>query len=147
MKSTALAALALRLIIGGILFYAGFVKAVAPAAEFAAVIEAYRLLPASFATPLAKGFPWLEMWLGTFLIFGYSTRVMAKLSAMLFAIFLVVLGSALLRHIDLASCGCFGPETLSPRQTILLDAGLLVLSLTLARLSRKNQPYSIDSLL
>ena len=41
-----------RLAVGGVLFYAGFIKALNPA-EFAAALEAYHLLPARLLTPLA----------------------------------------------------------------------------------------------
>src|SRR5262245_16214936 len=44
--------LIVRVLAGGALVYAGFLKAAAPAAEFAGAIEAYKVVPAAWATPL-----------------------------------------------------------------------------------------------
>ncbi|MFA5976051.1 MAG: MauE/DoxX family redox-associated membrane protein [Elusimicrobiota bacterium] len=140
-------ALLLRLLIGGVLCYAGFEKAIASSAEFAAVIQAYRLLPNALAIPLASSLPWLEMWIGTFLIFGYFTRRTAGLAAGLFAVLITAVGSTLLRHIDLASCGCFGSDRLSPRWTILLDFSLLAGSIVLIWLTRRTDRFAVDSFL
>jgi uncharacterized membrane protein YphA (DoxX/SURF4 family) len=137
-------ALIMRLVVGGILLYAGFLKAMAPTAEFVAAIDAYHLLPYKLIPPLAFGLPWIEMWVGIFLISGYAMRLSATLAAALFTVFFGVLGSAIARGIDLSSCGCFGSETLSPRQTIGLDAVLLMFSIGLALLSARPRPYSLD---
>jgi uncharacterized membrane protein YphA (DoxX/SURF4 family) len=134
-----------RLIVGGILLYAGFMKAMAPLAEFVAAIDAYHLLPYKVITPLAFGLPWIEMWVGIFLIAGYAMRLSASLATMLFTMFFGVLGSAIARGIDLSSCGCFGSETMSPRQTIGMDAILLAFSIGLIRLSAQPRPYSLDN--
>ena len=137
--------LSLRLLIGGVLAYAGFMKAVAPAAEFAAVIQTYHLIPPVWAMPMANALPWIEMWVGTFLIFGYATPLSAAGAAALFAGFFAALSSVILRRLDLASCGCFGPESLSPKHSLVIDGVLLLLTLLLIPLSRKVRFYSLDS--
>ena len=97
-----------RLAIGGVLLYAGFMKAVGPSAEFAAALETYKLFPSSFLSPLAIGVPYVEMWAGLFLLTGLYTRQAALIAAILFISFLTFISSTFLRGIDLASCGCFG---------------------------------------
>lgn len=137
-------AIVARLAVGGVLFYAGFVKAVAPLAEFAAAIQAYHVFPSSFSTPIAFAVPWLEMAIGTYLLFGFETRRTAIVSTVLFTAFLILLASAIARGIDLSSCGCFGADALNPRQTIWMDAILLVLSASLVILAKQDRPFSLD---
>jgi hypothetical protein len=132
-----------RIAVGGVLFYAGFMKAIAPAAEFAAVIDTYRLLPVEFLMPVAVALPWIEMWIGTFLIAGFETRYSAVASATLFGGFLLFLGSAILRKIDLTSCGCFGTNLLSPKETLGMDVVLLLLSIALAS-TAASRAWSFD---
>src|SRR5690348_1460828 len=113
-------ALISRLIVGGILLYAGFMKAVGPSAEFAAMIVAYKIIPASLATPLAVALPYIEMWTGLFIFCGFYVRYAASVAMVLFGIFILALASTLVRGIDLASCGCFGADTLSPHYTVIM---------------------------
>ena len=72
-----------RLAIGGVLLYSGFMKAVAPAAEFAAALEAYKLFPAALLKPLSIGVPYTEMWIGLFVLTGYFLRKSALAAAAL----------------------------------------------------------------
>jgi uncharacterized membrane protein YphA (DoxX/SURF4 family) len=136
-----------RLAVGGILIYAGFMKAVGPSAEFAAIIAAYKILPAAIIIPLSIALPYIEMWVGLFLLFGLYSRQVSLAAAVLFTIFFIALLSTLLRGIDLASCGCFGPEAISPRYTILMDGILLVLSIVFFRQAKFPPPYSLDGVL
>jgi putative oxidoreductase len=136
-----------RLIVGGILLYAGFLKAIGPTAEFAAAIEAYRLVPSAWLNPLSMGLPYLEIWTGLFLILGFYTRWGAWAASLLFVSFIGALGSALLRGIDLASCGCFGPEVFPPKITLVMDVALLGLSVLTARWARLPPFCSLDRLI
>jgi putative oxidoreductase len=136
-----------RLMVGGVLVYAGFMKAVGPAAEFAAVMAAYKILPAMLITPLSVALPYVEMWIGLFILAGLYTRQASVAAAVLFSIFFIALASALLRRIDLASCGCFGPDTLSPRYTIILDIVLGTFSLVIYSHSAVPPPLSLDKAL
>ena len=123
----------LRILIGLIFVYAGFGKASAPAEEFAAVIEAYYLLPPDWTLPFAQVLPWLELIFGVYLIAGYWTRLSAAAVAAMLAMFVIALGSALFRHIPLENCGCFGPGLhLDPKIGVFSDAVLLGCSLWLA---------------
>jgi uncharacterized membrane protein YphA (DoxX/SURF4 family) len=133
-----------RLAVGGVLVYAGFLKAVAPSAEFAAAIDAYHLIPYHAASFLAVALPWIELLTGTYLIFGFMLRASAIVSSALFGVFLIALGSTLARGMDLASCGCFGAETLRPKQTIGVDIVLFILSIVIATASRKARPGTAD---
>src|SRR5579859_1565224 len=78
---------AFRVAIGFVFVYAGFAKAAAPAEEFAAVIEAYYLLPQDWVLPFAQVLPWLEMIFGVYLIAGYRTRLSAAAIAAMLGMF------------------------------------------------------------
>lgn len=130
-RITSYAALLSRLLLGVTFVYSGFLKAVHPAEEFAAVVESYRILPVHLLMPFAKTFPWMELILGTYVVVGYYTRLSALGLAGLSAIFLAALSSARFHGIDLGTCGCFGGAgfSLTPVQAMGLDAGLLALAI------------------
>jgi len=133
-----------RLVVGTVLMYAGFMKAVGPSAEFAAFLEAYKLFPPWLLSPLAIAVPYVEMWVGLFVLTGFYTRQALLAAAALFTVFLLALGSTLVRGIDLASCGCFGADALSPRYTMILDTVLLALSLVSSKQAKLPSPLSLD---
>lgn len=140
-------ALAGRLIAGVALAFSGYMKLMAPAEEFALVVEGYRLLPVSAALWAARVIPWAELFAGAALLTGYFTRFAAGGAAGLFSLFLAALGSALARGITLSDCGCFGqagPHFTQP-QAIALDAALLGCAL-LAFLDRRPR-LSLDAFL
>ncbi len=135
-----------RVVIGAVLIYAGFSKAVAPSAEFAASLANYKILPTPLLGTIAQLWPWIELFTGTYLIAGFYTRLFAGVAAGSFGIFLIVLGSAMARGLDLGSCGCFGAGIqLSPQKTALIDAILLILSLLLAYLAKGPSLFSVDA--
>jgi uncharacterized membrane protein YphA (DoxX/SURF4 family) len=133
-----------RIIVGGVLVYAGFMKAIGPSAEFAAIIAAYKILPAALVTPLSMALPYIEMWIGLFVLAGFYTRQAAIAAVVLIGAFSIALVSALVRGIDLASCGCFGADALSPRYTIVMDAVLFTLSVVIYRQAVVPPPFSLD---
>jgi uncharacterized membrane protein YphA (DoxX/SURF4 family) len=95
-----------RLLLGGVLLYAGFSK-LNDGWRFAEAIANYRLLPAQANQILALTLPWLEVALGLLLILGLWLRAAAGLSALLFFAFAAAVAAALARNLDI-SCGCFG---------------------------------------
>ena len=97
-----------RLIVGGIFIYAGYLKAVSPAEEFAYAIEGYKIVPAWLALWTALSLPWLELYLGLMLATGLFTRFCAASLGLLTLGFEALLAQAWLRHLPVLSCGCFG---------------------------------------
>ncbi len=93
---------------GAVLFYAGYIKLMSPAEEFAFSIEAYKVISGQAALIAASFFPWLEIYLGAFLILGIF-RKQSILAAMgIFAFFELLLAQAALRGLEIKDCGCFG---------------------------------------
>ena len=124
--------LAIRLILGGIFLYAGFVKIQAPLA-FADSIASFRLLPDSIINLFALGLPPIEIIVGAMLLIGWRIRLASFAVLILSFMFALALGQALLRGLDV-DCGCFGSGKPSlekslfslARDLLLIGAGALV---------------------
>ncbi|HOI41504.1 MAG TPA: MauE/DoxX family redox-associated membrane protein [Elusimicrobiales bacterium] len=137
------AALAGRAALCLVLAWAGFLKAAAPAEEFAYAIETYRLFPSWMATLASLTVPWAEIYLGLLLFLGLFTRLSAALTGALLLFFQLLLGQAMLRGLPITSCGCFGTARSNP---IGVELGLNFLLMALAFLawSRGRDLLSLD---
>ena len=128
------AVVASRCLVGLVLAYAGWSKLTHPLAEFIGAIDAYRILPTSSAIELAGILPWIELYTGVLLFFGYWTKVAAQVASFLFSAFLALLIVSFVRGIHPASCGCFGAAIhLTPTQAMGGDLVLLMLSLLIVK--------------
>lgn len=125
-----------RLVVGAVLLLAGGLKATEPS-QSAMAAGAYDLLPAWAALGVGMLLPGVEISVGAALCAGFLVRSAAALSAALFAVFLVAIGTARFRGLDIA-CGCFGPlsPALRSNWTALLDAVLLAGSVAVWRGAR-----------
>jgi len=129
--------LAARLILGGVLFLAGFLKIDEPDKSQMAV-RAYEMLPISIANLLGLILPPIEIVIGALLILGALTRVMAALGGFTMVIFIIAIAQAWARGLNI-DCGCFGgggavePGQTKYLQEILRDAGLVFLAAYLIR--------------
>ena len=124
-----------RLVLAGVLLASGVIKASDPTQTTVAV-KAYQLLPDSVAVVVASILPWLEIATGLVLLLGLATRIGAILSGLLMVAFIIGVGSAAARGLNI-DCGCFGGggEVTAGQTTytleILRDIGLLALSVYL----------------
>jgi uncharacterized membrane protein YphA (DoxX/SURF4 family) len=133
-------ATAARLLLGGVFLVAGALKIPDPAAAVRAV-RAYRLLPEALVGPVAFGLPVVEVAVGLALLLGVFVRTAALASAVLLVVYLVGVGSAWARGLQI-DCGCFGgggqvaaADTAYPAE-VLRDSALLLVALALARWPR-----------
>ena len=126
-----------RLILGGVLFLAGFLKVDEPDKSQMAV-RAYEMLPISIANLLGLVLPFVEVAIGALLILGSLTRFMAALGGFTMVIFIIAIAQAWARGLNI-DCGCFGGGgTVAPGETkylqeILRDLGLVFLAIYLIR--------------
>ena len=126
-----------RLILGGVLFLAGYLKVDEPDKSQMAV-RAYEMLPISVANLLGLVLPFVEVAIGALLILGSLTRLMAALGGFTMVIFIIAIAQAWARGLNI-DCGCFGGGgTVAPGETkylqeILRDIGLVFLALYLIR--------------
>jgi uncharacterized membrane protein YphA (DoxX/SURF4 family) len=121
-----------RLILGGVLFIAGYLKVGSPDKSQMAV-RAYELLPISVANLFGLVLPFFEVAIGALLILGSLTRVMAALGGFTMVIFIIAISQAWARGLNI-DCGCFGgggavePGQTKYLQEILRDLGLAFLA-------------------
>ena len=130
--------LIIRLVLGGVFLYAGFVKIADPTA-FAGDIAVYRVLP-YFGNYLAAAIlPWLEALCGLLLIVGFRTRGAAAVILVLTSIFMAALVSTIVRGLDI-DCGCFrqGGEKTSAWTALGRDALLLAAAFMVLRKGRRH---------
>lgn len=129
--------LAARLLLGGVLFAAGYLKIGTPDKSQMAV-RAYEMLPISVANMLGLILPFVEIVIGALLILGSLTRFMAALGGFTMFIFIIAISQAWARGLNI-DCGCFGgggavaPGETKYLQEILRDAGLVFLAAYLIR--------------
>ncbi len=122
-----------RLVVAAVLIVAGWLKMGAPAISIKAV-EAYEILPQGVAEIVGYVLPILEIVIGALLVVGLLTRVAAAGAGLLMLVFIIGIGSAWARGLNI-DCGCFGGggalapgETASYLPEILRDLGLLALA-------------------
>ncbi|MBK8574326.1 MAG: hypothetical protein IPN90_01150 [Elusimicrobia bacterium] len=126
-----MAAPVFRIVPGAVLAVSGYLKAVRPAAEFAATLDSYWVFPSFLVFPIAKIVPWVELLVGLSLVVGFMTRASALVAACLYAAFVAILAQGIFRKLPMTDCGCFGQvgPHLQPIQALGLDAVLLVICL------------------
>lgn len=120
-----------RVLTGFILLIAGMAKALMNGDRFSRAVLAYELLPSWAAKLLANWLPWLELAVGTLLVIGLWTKLVALVSMWLLAIFAVAVTVSLLRGKEIG-CGCFGGHAqkmgwrVAVRNIVLLILSLVV---------------------
>jgi len=128
--SNRLIVLLVRVFLGGVFVIASLDKIVDPAA-FAVSILNYKVVSVTPALVIATVLPWAELLCGLGLLLGLYPRGSSLLAASMLAVFTVLMGSALLRGLDI-SCGCFSQDPSVGRiggARIAEDAGLFILSI------------------
>jgi len=135
-----------RLVLGGVLFIAGYLKVGTPDKSQMAV-RAYEVLPISLANLIGLLLPYVEIGIGLLLILGVYTRISAALGGAIMVIFIVAIAQAWARGLTI-DCGCFGGGgQVAASETkylseIIRDTGLVLLALYLIRYP--NTKFSID---
>lgn len=126
-----------RLGLGGVLLYAGYLKAFSPDKSMMAV-RAYELLPIWLANIFGIVLPWLEIGAGVLLIIGIAVRYVAIFGSTLMITFVIAISQAWTRGLSI-DCGCFGdggaidPGQTKYLETILRDIGFALLGFYLIR--------------
>jgi uncharacterized membrane protein YphA (DoxX/SURF4 family) len=106
--------------LAAVFFWAGATKLADPAA-FAALIDAYGLVPAPLLLPLAVGLPLVEVVAAVGLL--ADIRGSLAVIAGLMAVFVAILAYGIRMGLDV-DCGCFGPDDIESRAYHGLRAAL-----------------------
>jgi uncharacterized membrane protein YphA (DoxX/SURF4 family) len=136
-------ALAARILLAVLYLVSGLHKTAAPAEEFAAVIDAYQIMPPDTLLPFAHFVPFVELLLAFSLLSGFLIRLSAAGTAALSLSFFVALSSTIVRGIPLENCGCFGSIHLTPPQAMSVDAFMMALAVLVFLHGRSR--WSLDS--
>src|SRR4051794_10569179 len=137
-KLVTVAVIVLRVVLGVIFAYAGYVKLVQPWQLFAAGIAEYQIVPLWAATFLAKTLPWFEILLGLLLVVGRWSRTSTVIVSCLLLVFFSMMVRAFAQGKEI-NCGCFGPNELISWKTLLLDGGILAGPLFLVLVAFRNR--------
>ncbi|MCL5958900.1 MAG: thioredoxin domain-containing protein [Chloroflexi bacterium] len=132
-----------RVALGIILIFSAATKLVHPV-EFAASVQAYGLLPLRLVDLVAAVLPWIELLVGTFLLFGLLNRVVLPIAGLMLGFFVVLMAVAFAqgKQID---CGCFVgviDETVGPL-TLLRD--VVIVSLVVPAYLSSSHRLSLDT--
>ena len=139
----------LRLILGATLLAGGGMKISDPVGFFSDLSGYGVPFPEIFLRLVAAGLPWLEVFSGCGLILDFWSETIRPMVSVLWLIFVLMLGQALMRGLDL-NCGCFGsgghswferPGVAFARACILLVASLYV---TAGSAPTQSTPHASD---
>jgi uncharacterized membrane protein YphA (DoxX/SURF4 family) len=149
-----IAVIVLRVVLGGIFIYAGYVKLVdsvamqssapfvkvdmVPWQLFAAGIADYEVVPMWAAKFLAHTLPWFEVLIGLLLIAGRWLRTSTVSTSLLLLVFFSLMVRAFAGGKEI-NCGCFGPNELISWKTLVRDGSMLGVSLFLAAIAFRNR--------
>jgi hypothetical protein len=103
------------------------------------VIANYEILPYWMVNIIALVLPWLEFWIGLFLIAGIFVRSCAIIQIGLLLIFILAIGLNIARGVNFY-CGCFPDDKLASGMNyphILLNAFLVCMALILYILEKR----------
>lgn len=101
--------LLLRFYLGGLFLYASLHK-IHDTVQFKNIIANYEILPYWSINITAIVLPWIEFFVGAFLIVGIFVRSCAMMQIMLLAMFIFATGFNISRGLKVY-CGCFSKDT------------------------------------
>jgi putative oxidoreductase len=114
----------LRLIIGGVFIYAGWVKR-NDGVDFADSVASFRMLPTLLVMPLTLTIPPFEIAAGAMVLTGLWKRVGTLGLLLMSATYCIALATALARGITV-NCGCFGASVVGANPWVDLGRDLLL---------------------
>ncbi len=136
-----------RILIGCLYIFSGVEKLLSPVENFIYVIQGYDLVHSTRIVKIAAiSFPWLELIIGTFLFLGIWLKPALVGVGAFSAVFIAVVGQALIRRLEITRCGCFGDFVSVPLTVILiLDILVLILTIILLTNQKKMSVFSLDN--
>ena len=123
-----------RIIVGGIFFYAGFLK-INDLQSFELSIRNYQILNDPWVGILAMTLPPLEMILGITILIKFLYQGALLIACMTMSVFIASLLSLLARNIDI-NCGCLGLNT-SVQIQIMIDILIVLMCIFLMKYGKR----------
>jgi len=135
----------IRILIGCLFVVSGFEKLIGPYQNFLYVVQSYEFLPTLMEDAVARVLPWIELFLGVFLITGLWLKWTLRSTLILFLMFILIVGQALLRGLPIDECGCFGSLISLPLAAVLiLDSTLFLITGLLIKQEKHTVFFSFD---
>ena len=135
----------LRILIGLLFVVSGAEKLFWPYQNFLYVLQAYEVLPHGIDVFVARVFPWIEFLVGLLLVLGLWVSPMLKIALGMFTVFILIITQALLRHLPIDECGCFGQLiSLKPQQTLVMDSMFFLSLLWMLGNVKQAERFSLD---
>ena len=123
-----------RIIVGGIFFYAGFLK-INDLQSFELSIRNYQILNDPWVGILAMTLPPLEIILGISILIKFLYQGALLIACMTMSVFIASLLSLLARNIDI-NCGCLGLNT-SVQIQIMIDILIVLMCIFLMKYGKR----------
>jgi uncharacterized membrane protein YphA (DoxX/SURF4 family) len=113
-KRRKIASFLMRVVVGFVLIYSGYIKIIEPKEQFVDSILSYKIVGERIATIVADFLPWFELYLGLIFAFGIFINLVSFFIFGLFGAFEVILIQAIIRGLEITNCGCFGAGHSNP---------------------------------
>lgn len=134
-----------RVLCGILFIVSGFEKLIVPYQNFLYVVQSYECLTIPLEEAVARVMPWIELFVGVFMVLGLWLKVTLRVQAAMITSFLVVVGQAMARGLPITECGCFGELISLPLYAIFcFDATLLGLTLLMIKKDDRTRVFSLD---
>ncbi len=144
-KSLGLRFFVLRVLIGIFFVVIAVDKLFEPYQNFLYAVQGYSIFPAILEEIVARVFPWVELFLGLFLILGLWLKWTLRSFLVIVFLFILIILQALVRGIQLDTCGCFGGLFAAEiHQTLIVDVSLLLFFGMLLRRLEETSFWSLD---
>jgi len=114
--------------------------------NFLYVVQGYDLGNPFLEKLTAWVVPWVELFLGAFLVLGLWLPLVLRLTWVLTIAFITVVTQAIIRELPLEECGCFGQLlSIPPRGIIIFDMFMLIALAILIVHIQKTSYMGLDS--
>lgn len=134
-----------RILIGCLFIVSGFEKLIGPYQNFLYVVQSYEFLPTLLEEIVARTLPWIELFLGVFLVVGLWLQWALRSIGVLIFLFILIVSQALLRKLPIDECGCFGGLISLPLYAVLIfDSTLFLLTGVLLKQEKRINIFSLD---
>jgi uncharacterized membrane protein YphA (DoxX/SURF4 family) len=135
-----------RLLLGLLYLASGIEKLMQPYENFVYVIQGYDIVHNYTLERIAAFiFPWVEFFLGVFLLLGLWIKICLWGYIVMSITFIIVVAQAMVRKLDIDNCGCFGELIHMPlHAVIILDIAVISLSALLLRKFPSTSTFSLD---
>lgn len=136
----------LRILTGLIFVVSGAEKLIWPWQNFLYAIQSYEFFPPGADAVVAHVFPWIEFLTGLFLALGLWVGSSLKAALVMYSAFILIIAQALIRHLPINECGCFGALlSLKPQHTLLMDSFFFLSLIWLLKNVKGAEKFSLDA--